>query len=81
MRMRKLGKGQSVAFCSSMEVQRKIIESSGKARDATIQVADVLEWCIENTCAHTRMCIPLWATQGARHQRRHVALSAAEGEL
>ncbi len=81
MRMRKLGKGQSVAFCSSMEVQRKIIESSGKARDATIQVADVLKWCIENTCAHTRRCIPLWATQGARHQRRHVALSAAEGEL
>jgi hypothetical protein len=30
MRMRKLGKGQSVAFCSSMEVQRKIVESSGK---------------------------------------------------
>jgi hypothetical protein len=82
MRMRKLGKGQSVVFCGSMEVQRKILESSGKNRGA-VEVADVLKWCIAGTCTHTRKCIPLWATQGVRHQRRHVACSqsssASEG--
>lgn len=72
--MRKLGKGQSVVFCSSMEVQRKILESSGKSRDA-IEVADVLKWCIAGTCTYTRKSIPLWATQGIRHQRRHAICS------
>ena len=79
--MRKLGKGQSVAFCSSMEVQRKIVESSGKGRDATVQVADILKWCIETTCAHTRKCIPLWAAQGVRYQCRHLVLNGAKGDL
>lgn len=54
-----------------MEVQRKILESSGKI-GGTIDVADVLKWCIANTGAQARKCIPLWATQGVRHQRRHV---------
>jgi hypothetical protein len=74
MRMRKLGKGQSVVFCSSMEVQRKIRECSGKSSDS-IEVADVLKWCIAESNAHTRKSIPLWATQGVRHQRRHAVYS------
>jgi hypothetical protein len=78
MRMRKLGKGQSVVFCASMEVQRKILECRGNSRGA-IEVADVLKWCIAGTCTHTRKCIPLWATQGIRHQRRHVACSQSWG--
>jgi len=84
MRMRKLGKGQSVVFCSSMEVKRKILEYSGKSLGA-IEVADVLQWCIANTCFYARKCIPLWAIQGLRHQRRHAACSRpllnAEGEI
>ncbi len=82
--MRKLGKGQSVVFCSSMEVNRKIIEYSGKSQGA-IEVADVLQWCIANTCFYARKCIPLWATQGLRYQRRHAVCSQpllnAEGEI
>lgn len=80
MRMRKLGKGQSVVFCSSMEIQRKIRERSDKSQD-TIEVADVLKWCIAETNSHTRKSIPLWATQGVRHQRRQAvyARSAAQG--
>jgi hypothetical protein len=72
--MRKLGKGQSVIFCSSMEVQRKILECSCKPT-GPIEVADVLEWSISGTCAHTRKSIPLWATQGIRYQHRRSAYS------
>lgn len=61
-----------------MEVRRKILESRGKSRGA-IEVADVLKWCIASTCTHTRKCIPLWATQGVRYQRRHVACSQSWG--
>ncbi|OBT40138.1 hypothetical protein VE00_09962 [Pseudogymnoascus sp. WSF 3629] len=77
-RLRKLGKGQSVVFCGSVEVQRKILESSGKI-GGTIDVADVLKWCIANTGPQARKCIPLWATQGVRHQRRHVVSRNVEG--
>ncbi|PQE15350.1 very large low complexity protein [Rutstroemia sp. NJR-2017a WRK4] len=74
MRMRKLGKGQSVVLCSSMEVQRKILEYSGKNR-GSINVVDVLAWCIAESCANTRKSIPLWATQGLRHQNRQTKCS------
>jgi hypothetical protein len=72
MRMRKLGKGQSVVFCSSLEVQRKILEHKSGSSDSgsSIEVADVLAWCIAVTCAHTKKSIPLWTTQGLRHQDR-----------
>ncbi|KAL3419433.1 hypothetical protein PVAG01_09655 [Phlyctema vagabunda] len=69
MRMRKLGKGQSVVLCSSMEVQLKILEYRGNSEDP-IEMHDVLAWCIATTCAYTKNCIPLWATQGVRHQNR-----------
>jgi hypothetical protein len=75
MRMRKLGKGQSVMFCGPMEVERKILHCSGKTRCDTIEVADVLQWSISETSLHTKKCIPLWATQGFRYQRRHAVWS------
>ncbi len=72
MRMRKLGKGQSVMFCGPMEVECKILHCSGKSRCDTIEVADVLQWSISEACIHTKKCVPLWATQGVRYQRRHI---------
>jgi hypothetical protein len=77
MRMRKLGKGQSVVFCSSMEIQRKILQYSVKQAGDTssIEVADVLKWCIAETCASTKKSIPNWATQGLRHQHRRAVCS------
>jgi len=75
MRMRKLGEGQSVAFCSSTEIQSKIREHTNKPGNTRIEVSDVLEWCIANTCTYSRKSIPLWATQGLRYQRRHVICS------
>lgn len=79
MRMRKLGKGQSVMFCGPMEVENKILHCSGKPEYANIEVADVLQWSIAQTCIHTKRCVPLWATQGVRYQRRHIAWSEYSG--
>jgi hypothetical protein len=59
-----------------MEIQRKILEISGRPA-GSIEVADVLKWSIAGTCAHTRRNIPLWATQGARHQHRRSAFSTS----
>jgi len=78
MRMRKLGKGQSVVLCSSLEIHQKILEHTGKT--GSIEVCDVLEWCIANTCAQTTKNIPLWATQGIRHQLRRAVYSESRSE-
>src|SRR5450755_4097115 len=84
MRMRKLGKGQSVLFCAPMEVQRKILERSGKSPDKKIEVLDVLWWSISETWKHTRRCIPLWVTQGQRFQRQlsvYASMNTGPGEF
>lgn len=75
MRMRKLGKGQSVMFYGPIEVERSIIKCCGKSIGDPIDVSDVLRWSIQETCIHTKNCIPLWATQGTRYQRRNMAWS------
>lgn len=75
MRMRKLGKGQSVVFCGPLDVERKILDCCGKAQGTVIEVADVLRWSISETCSHTKKCIPLWGTQGIRHLRHRIAKS------
>lgn len=75
MRMRKLGKGQSVMFCAPMEVEHKILERSKKTSANTIEVADVLLWSIRETYINTKKCVPLWATQGMRYQYRHAVMS------
>ncbi|KAK2765376.1 hypothetical protein FQN54_008222 [Arachnomyces sp. PD_36] len=80
MRMRKLGKGQSVMFCGPMEVERKILECCGKSPSQRIEVTDVLRWSIRETCIHTKKSIPLWATQGTRYQRRNIAWSESNND-
>ncbi|KAI3342590.1 hypothetical protein F4824DRAFT_113897 [Ustulina deusta] len=70
MRMRKLGKGQSVVFCISPEIQSKIQECTGISTDVDIGVKDVLHWAIWETFAETRRSIPLWAVQGDRFLRQ-----------
>lgn len=70
--MRKLGKGQSLVFCAPAEIERAILQETDKQTSATIEVPDILKWCIMNTCHQTRKLIPLWATQGLRHQRAQV---------
>ena len=70
MRMRKLGKGQSVIFCIPEEVKSNILELSGKSDQSDIEVSDVLRWAIAETWIDTKRSMPLWATQGQRFERQ-----------
>jgi len=69
MRMRNLGKGQSVAFCIPAEIQTKILAISGKNDATTIDVSDVLVWSIHETYVNLQRSMPLWAAQGTRFLR------------
>ncbi|KAI0818346.1 hypothetical protein GGR55DRAFT_694556 [Xylaria sp. FL0064] len=71
MRMRKLGKDQSVVFCVSAEIRAKIRECSVIPVDAVIEVRDVLHWGISETFSETRRSMPLWAAQGDRFLRQN----------
>lgn len=70
MRMRKLGKGQSVIFCIPEEVKFSILELLGKHGQSGIDVSDVLCWAIAGTWIDTRRSMCLWATQGQRFERQ-----------
>ena len=82
MRMRKLGKGQAVTFGCSKEVDRSIrgLVRKHEAK-GPIEVADILKWSITNTCAQTTNMIPLWATQGIRHQNRLAEYAEVSGNI
>lgn len=79
MRMRKLGKGQSVVLCAPKEIQRKILECTDKSHSSQIEVKHVLLWCIQNTLTHIRKCVLPWAVQGKRHYERLGTLDANPG--
>ncbi|PHH66135.1 hypothetical protein CDD81_198 [Ophiocordyceps australis] len=68
MRMRRLGKGQSVVFCIPWEVSHNILLHQGRvgALENSISIADVLCWVIKDTCNDLQRTIPLWLTQGCR---------------
>ncbi|KAK8018742.1 hypothetical protein PG991_007932 [Apiospora marii] len=71
MRLRKLGKGQSVTFFVPKEVRDKI-KAVFPRHHLRIQVLHVLCWSIAETWADIHRSIPLWASQGLRHQRQEV---------
>ncbi|KAF2706566.1 hypothetical protein K504DRAFT_492980 [Pleomassaria siparia CBS 279.74] len=77
MRMRQLGKGQSVSFLVSEEIKTKIRERIRKSHDAPIEVLDVLAWAISETWADLRRSMPLWATQGRRFEEHKNILKGA----
>ncbi|KAF2437256.1 hypothetical protein P171DRAFT_459255 [Karstenula rhodostoma CBS 690.94] len=62
IRMRKLGKSQTVIFCVSQEIQTKILKASQKTNASTITVADILEWSMHETLDDLRRNMPLWAS-------------------
>ena len=68
MRMRKLGHGQSVTFCVSSEMQKRIRDFKALPSSAVIDVLDILAWSISVTWDDAVRSVPLWATQGLRHQ-------------
>ncbi|KAI3329534.1 hypothetical protein F4824DRAFT_506114 [Ustulina deusta] len=70
MRLRKLGRGQSVVFCVSAEIRDKIQRVTARPSGAAIEVKDVLHWAISETFAETERSMPLWAAQGVRFLRQ-----------
>ncbi|RDW87962.1 hypothetical protein BP5796_03656 [Coleophoma crateriformis] len=66
MRMRKLGKGQSLVFCIPDEIRNKILQLKEIVDRSLIEVSDVLSWCISETFVDHRRSMPLWAMQGHR---------------
>ncbi|KAF9769646.1 hypothetical protein IL306_012919 [Fusarium sp. DS 682] len=82
MRMRKLGKGQSVEFCVPWEIEQKIIrlKPQEKAGRREITISDVLSWVITETCLDLRKAIPLWLNQGVRFSRQQVFWSQKQGD-
>ncbi|KAL7940125.1 hypothetical protein V8C42DRAFT_356457 [Trichoderma barbatum] len=67
MRMRKLGKGQSVIFCIPKEIEQKILmQRSSELSSENITVSDVLRWSISETWLDLRRSVPLWLAQGVR---------------
>ncbi|CAG8972326.1 hypothetical protein HYALB_00001729 [Hymenoscyphus albidus] len=79
MRMRKLGKGQSVVFCVPEEIKRKISERTLTQNDI-ITVADVLIWTICETCVELRRSLAQWATQGLRFENQKGLWASARSE-
>ncbi|OAR02436.1 hypothetical protein LLEC1_04029 [Akanthomyces lecanii] len=77
MRMRKLGRGQSVIFCVTKEMQTRICMSTRKAPDSDIGVDDVLMWAISETHTDLRRLMPLWAIQGARFEKQQAIWDSA----
>ncbi|PGH08675.1 hypothetical protein AJ79_05957 [Helicocarpus griseus UAMH5409] len=83
MRMRKLGKGQSVVFCVPEEIYTKILTRRLERNGASIDVSDVLSWAVSETCIDMRRNIPLWAVQGQRYERQRAlwAETQTNGEI
>ncbi|RAL16905.1 uncharacterized protein BO97DRAFT_439831 [Aspergillus homomorphus CBS 101889] len=83
MRMRKLGKGQSVVFCIPEEIKFKIMTLCGRSHESDLTVADVLRWAISETWDDMQRSIPLWAVQGKRYQAqaRHWRVLRQDGQI
>jgi hypothetical protein len=77
MRMRKLGKGQSVVFFATNEIHERILAITPKKETSKVSVQDVLHWVITETCADLRQSMPLWAVQGYRYERQRILWDAA----
>ena len=75
MRMRQLGKGQSVAFFAPGEVDRRIrgLIPRGQVSVNGIRVVDILRWVMHETCWDILHHLPHWAEQGVDHHRRFSA--------
>ncbi|KLU86149.1 hypothetical protein MAPG_05168 [Magnaporthiopsis poae ATCC 64411] len=79
MRMRKLGKGQSITFCVPQEIETMILQQ--RVGIDSIEVMDVLEWAIQETILDYHRSIPLWAVQGLRYaHQKSIYCQTGSGE-
>jgi hypothetical protein len=64
-------------FCGPVDIEQQILQLNSKSENEVIEVSDILAWSIANTYSYTKRCVGLWAVQGMRYQRHHVAWSEA----
>ncbi|UKZ64307.1 uncharacterized protein TrAtP1_005526 [Trichoderma atroviride] len=82
MRMRKLGRGQSVVFCIPRDIEQKIqAQRDPNSSTEEISVSDVLCWAISETWRDLRRMVPLWLTQGVRHYEQEALWNEREDKL
>ncbi|KAG8679056.1 hypothetical protein FRC09_019295, partial [Ceratobasidium sp. 395] len=70
MRMRKLGRGQSVMFCAPAEVDAQIRKAALLTAENRVDALDVLRWTMLETCKDLEHHTSHWAQQGLEHSRR-----------
>ncbi|KAF8555161.1 hypothetical protein OG21DRAFT_1439060 [Imleria badia] len=73
MRMRKLGHHHSIMFFAPLEVDRRIRSVASKSLSDDIDVMDILQWAIRETCDDIQQRAPHWAQQGIDHTSRYAA--------
>ncbi|KAI9446787.1 hypothetical protein H4582DRAFT_1763938, partial [Lactarius indigo] len=75
MRMRQLGKGQSVMFFAPGEMDRRIHDliPGEQGPENGVGAIDVLRWVMHETCEDITRRLPQWAQQGVDHHQRFSA--------
>lgn len=80
MRMRQLGKGQSVVCMIPEEISSKIRDRMENP-DTPIEVSDVLCWSVGESWMDLKRSMPLWAVQGHRFEEHKNLLNGANTTL
>ncbi|KAL0058904.1 hypothetical protein AAF712_014386 [Marasmius tenuissimus] len=70
MRMRKLGRGQSVMFMAPPEIDIAIRKHAHKTSGEEVDSRDVVRWAMLETCAEIKHHIPHWVQQGVDFKSR-----------
>ncbi|KAG8924836.1 hypothetical protein FRC02_010155 [Tulasnella sp. 418] len=73
MRMRKLGRGQTVMFVAPPEVDHSIRVAAGVEQNDPITTKDIVLWTMFESCLEVLQRIPQWAQQGMDHRKRESA--------
>ncbi|KAE8369244.1 hypothetical protein BDV27DRAFT_153320 [Aspergillus caelatus] len=75
MRLRQLGKSQSVVFIASPDVHQSILDVRQKTHSDKLDSADVVGWLLEQSCCSNENLQRLYLTQGYDFCRRLQAAS------
>ncbi|KAF2634182.1 hypothetical protein P280DRAFT_474818 [Massarina eburnea CBS 473.64] len=78
MRLRLLGKSQSVVFIAPPEVHQAIVDLRSKKDTSVIDSADVIRWLLQRACTAIEQLEPLFYNQGIDYVKR---LQATFNEL
>ncbi|KAK7433509.1 hypothetical protein VKT23_020749 [Stygiomarasmius scandens] len=70
MRMRKLGRGQSVVLFAPFKIDQQIRQIAGVEGDAHVSMLNVLEWVYSETMDDIERHLPHWIKQGADYIHR-----------